>query len=542
MPQAGVATAIGAPAHGIPALAMRGISKAFAGTPVLSGVDLTLRAGEVHALMGENGAGKSTLMKIAAGIHTDYEGEIAVFGERLRFRGARDAMGRGIAVIHQELNLVPGMTVAENIFLGREQVRAPFLVDTRAQKRAAAEILAGLDFPAAADAVVGTLRVGEQQLVEIAKALSLDARILIMDEPTSALSVAEAHRLQVIIRELAARGVAVVYISHRLEEIFELADNVTVLRDGRLAGTVPVARTSRPELIRMMAGRDVQEFFDRGTTAGTGTAAPVASPAPVLGVRDLWLENPRPTRLRPRLLDGVSLDVAAGEVLGLAGLMGAGRTELLETLFGVRTEAHGGELRIDGRRVMLRTPLEAKAAGLALVTEDRKRDGLALDLALDRNLGLPVMPSLARLGLVMRQRESTLALRTIEAMAVRAQGIRQPAGTLSGGNQQKIVLGKWLATEPRVLLLDEPTRGIDVGAKAEIYRLIRDLSARGMAIVVASSEMPELLALSDRILVLREGRPVALLDRAAFAADTVLDYAAPGGEVQEPFGTAGGMA
>ena len=308
-----------------------------------------------------------------------------------------------------------------------------------------------------------------------------------------------------------------------------------MLRDGQLAGTVPVAQTSRQDLIRMMAGRDVQEFFDRGATTACGGAMQATGRTPVIEVRDLWLENPKPTRLRPRLLDGVSLEVGAGEVLGLAGLMGAGRTELLEALFGVRGEAGGGEIRVDGRPVVLETPLAAKAAGLALVTEDRKRDGLALGLGLDRNLGLPVMPSLARFGLVMPRRERDLAARTIRAMAVRAHGPGQPAGTLSGGNQQKVVLGKWLATEPRVLLLDEPTRGIDVGAKAEIYRLIRDLSARGMAIIVASSEMPELLALSDRILVLREGRPVALLGREAFAADTILDYASPGGEVQEPF-------
>ena len=546
MPQTSAVEKIDGDTSTAPALTMRGIGKTFAGVPVLKGVDFTLEAGEVHALMGENGAGKSTLMKIAAGIHDDYEGEIVLFGEPVRLRGARDAMGRGIAVIHQELNLVPGMTVAENIFLGREQVRAPFLVDARAQARATTELLAGLNFQASANAQVGGLRVGEQQLVEIAKALSLEARILIMDEPTSALSVAEAHRLQTIVADLAARGVAIVYISHRLEEIFELARNITVLRDGRLAGTVPVAATSRQDLIRMMAGRDVQEFFAHGRPAASADTVPVGtaptrSTAPLLELRDVWLENPRPTRLRPRLLDGVSLDLAAGEVLGLAGLMGAGRTELLETLFGVRGERHGGTVRIDGRPVDLATPQAAKAAGVALVTEDRKRDGLALGLALDRNLGLPVMPTLARAGVVVPGRERGLALRTIAAMAVRARGPEQPAGTLSGGNQQKIVVGKWLATRPRILLLDEPTRGIDVGAKAEIYRLINELSAQGMAIIVASSEMPELLALSHRILVLREGRPTALLERPAFAAETILDHASPGGAIQDRFQAAQGV-
>ena len=483
---------------------MRGIGKSFAGIPVLKGVDFTVRRGEIHALMGENGAGKSTLMKIAGGIYPDYEGEIRLEGAPVRFAGPRDATRHGVAIIHQELNLVPGMTVAENIFLGREKLRPPFFVDGRRQVRAAAQLLDSLSFQASPSAVVGNLRVGEQQLVEIAKALSLEARLLIMDEPTSALSVGDVERLHAIIRRLAGAGVAIVYISHRIEEIFDLAERVTVLRDGALAGTVPVAETTRRGLIRLMAGRDIQEFFARGEAAAQAPDAP-ERPA-LLSVRGLWLANPRPTAARPLLLDGIDLDVAAGEVLGLAGLMGAGRSELLETLFGARGGQAGGEIRIDGKPVAIRSPVEAKRAGLALVTEDRKRDGLVLGGSLDLNLALTVIPTLARLGIMSRRRQTALATQTIRTLAIRARGPQQAAGTLSGGNQQKILLGRWLVHGTRVLLLDEPTRGVDVGARAEIYALIRRLADAGNAIVVVSSEIEEVLGLSDRVLVIADGR------------------------------------
>jgi ribose transport system ATP-binding protein len=440
-------------------------------------------------------------------------------------------------VIHQELNLVPEMTVAENVHLGHETVRGlPFVVDRKAQARSAARILDSLNFRASPHARVGGLRIGEQQLVEIAKALARDARILIMDEPTSALSVTEAERLHAIIRRLASEGVGIVYISHRMEEVFELATTITVLRDGAVAGSLPAAEATRSGLIRLMVGRDVQDFLAR-RGAGTEPAARPSARPPVLSVRDLWLAHPRPTAERPRLVDGVSFDVAAGEVLGLAGLMGAGRSEVFETLFGARASASGGRVAIDGEPVAIRSPAEAKQAGLALVTEDRKRDGLVLEAGVDFNLSLPVMRRLAAAFLVSRRAERDLAGRQIRSLGIRTRGPRQAAGTLSGGNQQKVVLGKWLETGPRVLLLDEPTRGIDVGAKAEIYRLIEDLKARGIAVVLASSELPELTALSDRILVLRDGRPTALLDRPDFSPDLIMDYASPGGAVQGAFRT-----
>jgi ribose transport system ATP-binding protein len=329
--------------------------------------------------------------------------------------------------------------------------------------------------------------------------------------------------------------VGIVYISHRMEEVFELAQTITVLRDGVIAGSLPASNASRRELIRMMVGRDVQEFLTRH---GGGVAcSPSSVPErPVLSVRDLWLAHPKPKPGRPRLVDGVSFDVARGEVLGLAGLMGAGRSEVFETIFGAQTTASGGTVIVDGQPVATRSPSDAKRAGLALVTEDRKRDGLVLGAGIDFNLALPVIRRLASAAaFISRKGEREIAMRQIRSLSIRARGPRQAAGTLSGGNQQKVVLGKWIETEPRVLLLDEPTRGVDVGAKAEIYQLIEKLKERGIAIVLASSELPELVALSDRILVLREGRPTALLAKSEFSPDVILDYASSGGAVQDAF-------
>ena len=519
-----------------PVLRLAGISKRFGPNPVLRDVDFSVHAGEVHALMGENGAGKSTLMKIAGGLYPDYAGEIFLRGVPVRFGSPRDATSAGIALIHQELNLIPGLTADGNIFLGRERLRGPFIVSRRRQARAAAEILATLNFQAAPDVPVGTLRVGEQQLVEIAKALALDARVLIMDEPTSALSVGEAERLFQVIRRIAAGGVAVVYISHRLEEVFALADTLTVLRDGQRVSTIAARETTRQAVIRSMVGRDLQKFFDhRGGGEPDGAGVTPAS-APALSVWGLWLDHPQPTPRRPRLVEDVSFDVAPGEVFGLGGLLGAGRTEVLATLFGAQVTASGGDVRVDGRRVTPANPAEAKRAGFAFVTEDRKRDGLILEAGIDRNVPLPVLPRVARRGVVSARRETALTVDTVARLGVRAHGPSQPVGTLSGGNQQKVVVGKWLLTDPRVLLLDEPTRGVDVGAKAEIYALVRELSRRGVAIVLVSSELPELISLSDRILVLREGRPAALLGRAEFCEETILEYASPGGPTQPGVG------
>jgi ribose transport system ATP-binding protein len=510
------------------ALQMRGISKSFGPTPVLRKVDFELRAGEIHALMGENGAGKSTLMKIAAGLIDQFEGEIRVAGQPHRLASPRDATRAGIAMIQQELSLVPELAVDENIFLGQEKIRSLFMVDREQQVRAAREVLLPLDFHGRIDQPIAKLRVGEQQLVEIAKALVAKARILIMDEPTSALSINETERLFQVIRKLAKEGVAIVYISHRMEEVVALADRVTVLRDGQLIGTVSQEKASRREIIRMMVGRELQEVFASGRSE-------TATRKPVLEVQNLWLENPAPTVARSMLVWNVSFSVVAGEVFGIAGLLGAGRTETLEVLFGLHAGTSGGEIRIEGETVRLLNPVDAKAAGIALVTEDRKRDGLVLGAGIDRNAELAVLRTIAAFGLVSSNGELELAERTIKNLSIQASGPRQPAGTLSGGNQQKLVIGKWLLTQPRVLLLDEPTRGIDVGAKAEIYRLIGTLAEQGLAIVLVSSELPELTLLSDRILVLCEGRPTALLNRDQFSHETILEYASPGGSVQSEF-------
>jgi ribose transport system ATP-binding protein len=510
------------------ALQMRGICKSFGPTPVLRKVDFDLRTGEIHALMGENGAGKSTLMKIAAGLIDDFEGEIYVAGRQHRMATPRDATRAGIAMIQQELSLVPELAVDENIFLGQEKVHSLFIVDRDQQIRAAREVLRPLDFHGRIDQPIAKLRVGEQQLVEIAKALVAKARILIMDEPTSALSINETDRLFQVIRTLAKEGVAIVYISHRMEEVVALADMVTVLRDGQLIGSRSAATASRREIIRMMVGRELQEVFASGKSE-------TATPKPVLEVQNLWLENPSPTAARRRLVENVSFSVAAGEVFGIAGLLGAGRTETLEVLFGLHSGTSGGDVRIEGKKIHLLNPVEAKAAGIALVTEDRKRDGLVLGAGIDRNAELAVLRTISAFGLVSPDEELKLANRTIRDLGIHASGPRQLAGTLSGGNQQKLVIGKWLLTKPRVLLLDEPTRGIDVGAKAEVYRLIGALAEQGLAIVLVTSELPELTLLSDRILVLREGRPTALLDRGQFSHETILEYASPGGTVQPAF-------
>jgi ribose transport system ATP-binding protein len=510
------------------ALQMRGISKSFGPTPVLKNVNFDLRAGEIHALMGENGAGKSTLMKIAAGLIDPYDGEIYVVGKQHRMVSPRDATRAGIAMIQQELSLVPELAVDENIFLGQEKIRSLFMVDREQQVRAAREVLRPLDFHGRIDQPIAKLRVGEQQLVEIAKALVAKARILIMDEPTSALSINETERLFQVIRTLAKEGVAIVYISHRMEEVVALADTVTVLRDGQLIGSMSQEKANRREIIRMMVGRELQEVFASGRSE-------TATRKPVLEVQNLRLENPAPTVARTMLVRNVSFSVVAGEVFGIAGLLGAGRTETLEVLFGLHPGTSRGEVRVEGKKIRLLNPVDAKAAGIALVTEDRKRDGLVLGAGIDRNAELAVLRTIAAFGLVSPRQELELADRTIRNLGIQASGPRQLAGTLSGGNQQKLVIGKWLLTKPRVLLLDEPTRGIDVGAKAEIYRLIGTLAEQGLAIVLVSSELPELTLLSDRILVLCEGRPTALLSREQFSHETILEYASPGGSVQPAF-------
>jgi ribose transport system ATP-binding protein len=493
------------------------ISKSFMGVPALRDVSFDLIAGEVHALMGENGAGKSTLMKIASGVYSDYEGALRLGGEPVYFSGVREAEAAGIAIIHQELNLVPELSVAANVFLGREPLLAGLVVDHRRCANDARALLGRLGIDLDPSARVGTLRVGEQQLVEIAKALSKSARILVMDEPTSALSAVECERLFKIIGQLSAAGVAIVYISHRLDEVMQLAHRVTVLRDGRHVLTQPVAATTQERLIAAMVGRE---------TLGMAPGLRRPGDRVVLSVRDLRLDQP--TRHgRRRMIDGVMFDLHAGEILGIGGLLGAGRTEILETIFGASAGRRSGEIKVDGRSVAIASPREACRLGLALVTEDRKATGLHLRASIRDNVALPSLGRIARFGVRLTAAEAKVATHAVKELAVRCSGIEQAVGTLSGGNQQKVVIGKWMATGPSVLLLDEPTRGIDVGAKREIYDLIFRLADQGLAILLVSSELPELLLLADRILVMAEGRQTGILAREEASEEAVMRLAAP---------------
>src|SRR5689334_8267336 len=494
------------------------ITKSFAGVKALHSVDFDLRYGEVHALMGENGAGKSTLMKILAGVHTSYDGSILVEGHAASFSGVRDAEEAGVAIIHQELNLVPELSVADNIFLGREPLIGGVLIDRRRMMRAAERLLARLGVTIAPDTRISSLRVGEQQLVEIAKALSLNARILIMDEPTSTLSSAECDRLFKIVTQLASEGVAIIYTSHRIEEVMELADRVTVLRDGRRVVTAPIHELSRGAIISAMVGREMTAN-ERGATAHNG--------AVVLSVQDLTLDTLGPHGWR-RTLHHVSFALKRGEILGIGGLLGSGRTEILESIFGVARGWRAGRIAIEGAAVEINSPADAYRLGVALVSEDRKERGLHLSASICDNVALPSIGALSRFGLRAFAGERALAADMVKRLSVRCSGIGQEVAALSGGNQQKVVIGKWLGTEPRILLLDEPTRGIDIGAKQEIYRLIFDLAAQGLGIIVVTSEMPELLLLSDRVLVMCEGRQTGILARENATQETVMRLAAPG--------------
>ena len=478
-------------------LEVRDIEKGFPGVRALSGVSFDVRAGEVHALMGENGAGKSTLIKIMSGVVQPDKGAILVDGVETRFLRPDDARRAGVATIYQELLLFPELSVAENIFLGHAPKASFGRINLTAMRTRARALLASLEIDDLdPDETTGRLSVGNRQRVEILRALSLDARVLIMDEPTAALTQADVRRLFDIVRRLRARDVGIVYISHRMDEIFEISDRVTVLRDGAFIGTRPTANTTSPQLVEMMVGRHIEALFPK-------IEVPIG--APVLEARDLVAKP---------MTRGVSLTVRAGEIVGLAGLVGSGRSELAQTLFGV-TPAESGEIRLDGDRVVIGSPAQARARGVGYVPEDRGTQGLVRPMSVKHNFSLAALPSLTRFGFIDRTAEHALAASSVKTFGVKTSSLDEAAGRLSGGNQQKIVLGKWLANKPRLLILDEPTRGIDVGAKAEIHRLMGELAKTGVAILMISSELPEVLGMSDRVLVMREGRIVAEFDRAA---------------------------
>jgi rhamnose transport system ATP-binding protein len=478
-----------------PLLELQHITKTFPGVRALDDVQFEIKPGEVHALLGENGAGKSTLIKIASGVYQPDEGQLLVGGQPVRFNSPRDAQVHGIATIYQELLLYPELTVAENIFMGHALRRRFGVMDWGAMAGKSKELLDSLNIhDMDVNRKVGSLTVGNRQRVEIAKALSMNARVLIMDEPTAAITETDVEQLFAIIGLLKERSVGIVYISHRLNEVFEIGDRVTVLRDGRYIDTKAVADTNEDELINLMVGRTIDNLFPK-------LDAPIGQT--VLEVRGL---NRKP------LTHDISFQLRAGEIVGMAGLVGAGRSELAQVIFGI-SPAQAGTILIDGHPVRIKNPGQAMRHGIAYLPEDRGTQGLIRPMDLRANTSLTVLNSLSRATFINRRKETKLAIDTIQQLNIRAYGPFQLVGKLSGGNQQKVVVGKWLATKPRILIVDEPTRGIDVGAKAEIHRLMSELAQRGLAILMISSELPEILGMSDRILVMREGHLVAEFSR-----------------------------
>lgn len=500
---------------------MKNIVKEFPGVKALDGVSFTLEEGEFHALVGENGAGKSTLMKVLSGVypHGSYDGEIIVDGEPQRFAGIRDSEQAGIAIVFQELSLVKELTVGENIFLGREPSRLGIINWSELYHRAS-KLLSDLHLPIDPRVQVGNLGIGQQQLVEIAKALSQNAKILVLDEPTAALTESEVETLFVILRELAARGVGIIYISHKLDEVFAMGDRITVLRDGKTVGTNVAAELTKNKVIAAMVGRDVGEIFPKPDHELGGAA---------LSVNGLTAFSADGNR--KKMVDDISFTVRKGEVLGIAGLMGSGRSEMLMAIFGAWPNDYTCEISVEGRPVQIDSPSDAIAHGIGFVTEDRKRYGLILEQTILDNMTLAGLKKISGAFLTHRTRETIAANGPMKSLRIKANSPLTVTGNLSGGNQQKVVLAKWLLTDPKILFLDEPTRGIDVGAKQEIYAEINKLAEAGLAIVLVSSELPEVLGLSDRVLVLREGKISGEFMRSEALPERVM--AAATGTVEE---------
>ncbi len=487
-------------------LQMRAIHKTFPGVQALEGVDFDLVAGEVHVLLGENGAGKSTLMKILSGAYHKDSGAIFLHGHAVEIKSPKHARQLGISIIYQEFNLIPQLSAAENIFLGNEPQLFSGIIDRKKMLNNAEKLLATLGVHFDPRVPVRLLSVAQQQMVEAAKALALEAKILIMDEPTSALTAGETQELFSTIRRLKAKGVAVVYISHRLEEILEIGDRVTILRDGKYIATCRIAETSAAQLVRLMANRELREHFPKQKAA--------------VGAELLRVEN----LTRGNKLQNINFTLRRGEVLGLAGLLGAGRTELARVLFGVDARDHG-RVWINGREVKLKSAAAAIKLGIGLLTEDRKTQGLVLTLSVKDNISLPNTGKLSRFGVMNTAAEEKLACRFVEDLRIKTPSVKQKTLYLSGGNQQKVVLSKWLAREAAILIFDEPTRGIDVGAKVEIYQLMNRLTAQGVGIIMISSELPEICGMSDRILVMHQGRINGEFDAGEATPEKILNAA-----------------
>jgi len=488
------------------ALEAEGISKFFPGVKALNNVSLRVRTGTVHALMGENGAGKSTLMKCLIGIYRPDQGTIKIKGEPVQFRDTMDALRSGISMIHQELNLVPHMTVAENIWLGREPVKFGFVDHAQLNKETQA-LLNRLNIKLKADSMVGELSIASQQMVEIAKAVSWNSDIVIMDEPTSALTETEVAHLFTIIRDLRQQGKAIIYISHKMDEIFAITDEISIFRDGNWVGSDITSEYTRQSLITKMVGRELTQLFPKFNNA-IGEE--------VLTVRNLTCKD---------RFSEVSFSVRRGEILGVAGLVGAGRSEVMETLFGM-THFDSGEILIDGVPVTIDSPSAAIEKGMAFLTEDRKKSGLFLVLSVLENMSIVNMPEYSgKSGFVSHVKMAQDCMDQIRRLNIKTPTMDQIINNLSGGNQQKVLIARWLLAQPKILILDEPTRGIDVGAKAEIYRLISELANRGVAIIMVSSELPEILGMSDRIMVMHGGRITGILNKEEADQETILSLA-----------------
>lgn len=488
---------------------MTDINKAFSGNVVLKNAGFSLLDGEIHALMGENGAGKSTLMKILTGVYTKDSGTIYVDGKEVNYKNPQEAEKNGIVFIHQELNVLYDLTVEENMFMGKEIHNKFGVCDSKAMRKEAKKILDSLGVDIKPNVVMEDLSVGQQQMVEIAKALMVDAKVLIMDEPTAALTEKETHILFDVIRSLKQKGVSIIYISHRMEEIFEICDRVTILRDGQYIGTKNISETDITELVRMMIGREIGERYpERNVQLGDV----------LFEVKDLCHEG---------VFSNISFQVRAGEVLGVSGLMGAGRTEIMQTIFG-NMPGYTGKLFLKGHEIKNENPLEAIKNGFGFITEDRKIQGLMLEDSIMKNISLVNLKSISSSGVIKNKFEKELSNLGIKEVNIKCTGPNHLCKSLSGGNQQKVVFAKWIYSSPIVLILDEPTRGVDVGAKKEIYNLINDMASKGVAIIMVSSELPEILGMSDRIMVIHEGKIGGFIDKKDADQEKVMTLATGG--------------